>query len=223
MATNRQVFDEIAESWYRFRHWSRFMTELRDMASRWQDGRLLNIGCAHGPDFLPFKDNFQLYGVDFSSQMLRFARKYAAKFNFKAELALADASYLPYLANTFDYAIAIAVYHNICGEEQRRKALYELKRVLKPGGEAFITVWNRWQPRFWFKEKEINVPWSAKVKIYFRYYYLYSYRELISLLNKTGFEIMSIFPEKSYRFPIKFMSQNICALVRRPDFGFNST
>jgi tRNA (uracil-5-)-methyltransferase TRM9 len=216
MATNRQVFDEIAESWYRFRHWSRFTTELADMACRWQMGKLLNVGCAHGADFLPFKEKFELYGVDFSSQMLELAGKYANKFNFKVELALADASYLPYADNTFDYAIAIAVYHNIRGDEQRRKALSELKRVLKPGGKAFITVWNKWQLRFWFRGKEIDEPWRAKTKTYYRYYYLYSYPEFSSLLNQTGFETIGIFSEKSNRFPIKSFSRNICALVRKP-------
>jgi len=215
MATNRQVYDEIAESWYRFRHWSRFTSELKEIAYRWQRGKLLNVGCAHGADFLPFKDNFELYGVDFSFQMLGLGRKYTTKFNFEAELVLADAAHLPYLANTFDYAIAVAVYHNIRGDEQRRTALSELKRVLKPGGEAFVTVWNKWQPGFWLNGKQINVPWKSRTKTYYRYYYLYSYPELNSLLDNTGFEIISTFPEKSYRFPIKFFSRNICALVRK--------
>lgn len=215
MSTNRQVFDEIAESWYRFRHRSRFTVELEEMADRWQHGKLLNIGCGHGADFLPFKDNFELYGVDFSSQMLKLAQKYAAKFNLKVELTLADATSLTYADNTFDYAIAIAVYHNIRGDEQRRKALGELRRVLKPGGEAFITVWNQWQPRFWLKGKETNVPWKFKTTTYYRYYYLYSYPELSSLVARTGFEIVRIFPESSYRFPLKFFSRNICALVKK--------
>jgi tRNA (uracil-5-)-methyltransferase TRM9 len=215
MSTNRQVFDEIAESWYRFRHRSRFSTELKEMANRWHGGKLLNIGCAHGADFLPFKDNFELWGVDFSSQMLKLAHKYAAKFSLKVELTLADAISLPYPDNTFDCVIGIAIYHNISGYEPRQKALNELKRVLKPGGEAFITVWNKWQPRFWFKRKEVSIPWKSRRKTFYRYYYLYSYPELRSILARTGFQIVNIFPEKSYRFPLKFFSRNICALVKK--------
>ncbi len=215
MSTNRQVFNEIAESWYRFRHRSRFTTELEEMAARWHRGKLLNIGCAHGPDFLPFKNNFELWGVDFSVQMLKLAQKYAAKFDLKVKLALADATSLPYPDNAFDCAIAIAVYHNIPGDKQRLKALRELRRVLKPGGEAFITVWNKWQPRFWLKRKEVNIPWKSGKQTFYRYYYLYSYPELRSLLTRIGFEIISIFPEKSYRFRFKFLSRNICALVRK--------
>ena len=119
MPTNKEVFDKIAESWYRFRHWSRFTTELKEMASRWHRGKLLNIGCAHGPDFLPFKDNFELWGIDFSAQMVKLAQKYAIKFDFKVNLMVADATYLPYPDNTFDQAIAVATYHHIQGDRQR--------------------------------------------------------------------------------------------------------
>jgi len=215
MSTNRETFDEIAESWYRFRHWSRFTKELEEMANRWRRGKLLNIGCAHGSDFLPFKDKFELWGVDFSAQMVSLAQKYAAKFDFEVNLTVADAGSLPYIDDTFDQAIAVATYHHIQGEKQRQKALHELRRVLNPGGEAFITVWNRWQPGFWLKGKEVNMPWKSRGKVLYRYYYLFSYPELRSLLNQVGFEIISIFPEKSYRFPIKFFSRNICALVRK--------
>jgi len=89
--------------------------------------------------------------------------------------------------------------------------------VLKPGGEAFITVWNRWQPRFWFRGKEIAVPWRTRDKVLYRYYYLFSYCELERLVKKAGFEVVKSFPERRYRFPIKFFSRNICLLVRRGD------
>jgi tRNA (uracil-5-)-methyltransferase TRM9 len=215
MPTNRETFDEIAESWYRLRHWSRFTKELEEVASRWQKGKLLNVGCAHGPDFLPFKDNFELWGVDFSTQMVKLARKYADKFKFEVKLAVADVTFLPYPDSTFDWAIAVATYHHIRGDKQRQKAFQELKRVLKPGGEAFVTVWNRWQPAFWLKGKEVNIPWRSKGKILHRYYYLFSYPEFRKLLTEAGFKVHSISPEKSYRFPLKFLSRNICALIRK--------
>lgn len=215
MPTNRQVYDEIAEGWYQFRHWSRFNIELQEMATRWQRGKLLNIGCAHGPDFLPFKNDFELWGVDFSSQMLRMAQKYAGKFNLQVKLVIADATFLPYPDDFFDCAIAVAVYHNIKGQRQIRTALGELRRVLKPGAEAFITVWNKWQPGFWLKGKEVNIPWKSRGKTYHRYYYLYSYPELRRLMSVTGFEIISISAEKSYKLPLQFFSRNICALIKK--------
>ncbi len=211
----KNIFDEIAPSWYGFRHHTIFRTELEELARRWQRGKLLNIGCAHGPDFLPFKDNFELYGVDFSTEMLKLAPKYAQKFDFKVNLAQANMRYLPFSDERFDWAISVATYHHIKGEDKRLKAFQELKRVLKPGGEAFITVWNRCQPRFWFKGKEVMVPWKTKDQTLYRYYYLFTYAELENLVKEAGLEVLKSFPESGYRFPIKVFSRNICLLVRR--------
>jgi tRNA (uracil-5-)-methyltransferase TRM9 len=215
MANVQQTFDEIAPSWYNFRHRTIFKEELEELAQRWGKGRLLNVGCAHGPDFPPFAKDFQLYGIDISGKMIELAQKYADKFKFKAELRQADARQLPYADGFFDYAIAVASYHHIEGVEERLKALTELKRVLRPGGEAFITVWNKWQTKFWFKGKDTQVPWKAKDKTLNRYYHLFSYGELEKLARQAGFEIIRSFPEKRYKFPITFFSRNICLLVRK--------
>jgi ubiquinone/menaquinone biosynthesis C-methylase UbiE len=213
---NPDIFDQIAPSWYNFRHWSIFRTELEALAERWQKGKLLNLGCAHGPDFLPFKDGFELYGVDFSAGMLELAEKYAQKFGLAVELTLADVRQLPYPDESFDWAISVATYHHLRGGEHQ-EALKELGRVLKPGGEAFITVWNKWQPRFWLKSKEVAIPWRQKSKTLYRRYYLFSYSELEGLAERVGFEVIKSFPESAYRFPLKFFSRNICLLLRKGD------
>jgi ubiquinone/menaquinone biosynthesis C-methylase UbiE len=211
----RDVFDQIAPGWYGFRHWTIFHTELEAMAQRWQRGRLLNIGCAHGPDFLPFKQGFELYGVDFSTEMLNLAQRYSRKFNFAVNLVLADVSYLPFADSTFDWAISVATYHHVKGNEARETALTELRRVLRPGGEAFITVWNHWQPRFWLSGREVAVPWRTKEKILLRYYYLFSYRELEKLAKQAGLKVLKSFPESSYHLPVRYFSRNICLLVKK--------
>lgn len=215
MVTNRDVFNQIAPGWYNFRHWSVFREELESLAVRWRQGRLLNLGCAHGPDFLPFREGFELYGMDFSPKMLELAQRYSRKFDFGISLILGDISYLPLAGETFDWAIAVAAYHHIRGRERQEMALSELRRVLKPGGEAFITVWNRWQRRFWSKPKEVTVPWKAGNRTLGRYYYLFSYPELEKLAKRAGFEVLKSFPESSYHGPIKLFSRNICLLVRK--------
>jgi tRNA (uracil-5-)-methyltransferase TRM9 len=214
MVTNREVFDQIAESWYRIRHWPLLKEELEELATRWQSGKLLNVGCAHGPDFLPFTQGFELWGVDSSPGMLKQALRYSAKFKFYVNLTAADASFLPFPNNTFDWAISVATYHHIKGREEREKAFVELKRVLKPEGEAFLTVWNHGQPRFWLKSKEQQVPWRLKGETVYRYYHLFSYGELRKLLSKAGLKIINMSPEKSYHLPIRNFSRNICVLVK---------
>ena len=210
----RDVFNQIAPSWYNFRHWSIFGTELKALAQRWRRGRLLNLGCGHGPDFLPFREDFELHGVDFSDEMMKLARKYARKFNLTLVLKVADVTKLPYPDADFDWAIAVATYHHLADEEARLTALRELKRILKPGGEAFITVWNRWQPRFWFKSRELMVPWQQRGKTIHRYYYLFSYGELKKLAQKAGFRVLKSFPESPRHSRFKFWSRNICLLLK---------
>jgi tRNA (uracil-5-)-methyltransferase TRM9 len=215
VTTNREVFDEIAESWYRVRHWPLLRDDLDALAARWQCGKLLNIGCGHGADFLPFAQSFQLSGVDSSPAMLKQAIRYSTKFRLYVKLVIGDASTLPFGNDTFDWAISVATYHHIKGREKREQAFEELRRVLKTKGEAFVTVWNHGQPRFWFKSREQRVPWRLKGKAVYRYYHLFSYGELRKLLIRTGWQIVAVSPEKSYRFPIKNFSRNICILMRK--------
>jgi len=219
MSTIRDTFDRIAPGWYNYRHRTRFPRELEASARRWGAGKLVNIGCAHGPDFVPFRESFELHGIDISRKMLEMAQIYAVKYDFTVNLTEADAGYLPYADNSFDYAIAVATYHHIEGENERLRALRELHRVLKPGGEAFITVWNRWQPRFWLKRKNIQVPWRTGEDTLYRYYYLFSYGEIEKLVRKAGFEVVSSSPEKAYKCPLKYFSRNICLLIKKASAG----
>jgi tRNA (uracil-5-)-methyltransferase TRM9 len=215
MATNREVFDQIAESWYRVRHWPLLRGELDALAARWQSGKLLNVGCAHGADFLPFGQGFELWGVDSSRAMLRQGLRYSAKHELYVTLVLADALSLPFADDSFDWAISVATYHHIRGRMEREKAFEELRRVLKPKGEVFVTVWNRGQPRFWFRSKEQQVPWRLRKKTVYRYYHLFSYGEIQKLLLKTGWQIITVSAENSYHFPIRNFSRNICVLMKK--------
>jgi tRNA (uracil-5-)-methyltransferase TRM9 len=215
IAPDKTVFDQMAPGWYSFRHHSIFRPELEKLAVRWQKGRLLNVGCGHGPDFLPFKSGFDLYGLDFSAEMIKMARRYSHKFEFPVNLQIADALHLPFADKSFHWAVAVASYHHLKGRSNQLAALTELKRVLKPGAEAFLTVWNRCQPRFWFAGRETGVPWKAQGKVIQRYYYLFTYWEFEGLVRKAGFHILKSFAENHYHLPVKYFSRNICLLVRK--------
>lgn len=214
MATNREAFNKIAQSWYGFRHYSRFQSELQEMALRWKSGRLLNVGCGHGADFIPFKDNFELFGLDFSHDMINQAQKYSSKFDFETDLLVGDAGYLPFNDGSFDWAIGIAVYHHISGKAERRRAFAELRRILKPGSEAFITVWNRWQSRFLLSGQDTYVPWKTKDQVLNRYYHLFTYIELKRLINESGFRIIDFWPPDKQTFARKYFSRNIELLIK---------
>jgi len=215
MTNNRKAFDELAEYWYQAHHWSRFRRDLDKLAIRWNGAKLLNIGCGHGADFLPFAGGCELFGVDFSVEMLKQAQRYQEKHRFHADLAVADVRCLPFTEGSFDCAIAVAVYHHISGRPARRDAFKELKRVLKPGGEAYVTVWNKWQPRFWVRGKDTVVPWRLREHVVERYYHVYSYNELRRDLEAAGLVLLKLGPEASYRGLIPAFSRNVTALVSK--------
>jgi ubiquinone/menaquinone biosynthesis C-methylase UbiE len=209
------TFDRIAAGWYNFRHHTIFKTELEALVCRWKCGKLLNIGCGHGADFLPFKDSFELSGIDISPEMLKYAERYMRKHGFTAEVKQADMRSLPFPDATFDFALAVASLHHIEGKSDRLKAVQEMYRILKPEGEAFITVWNANQPRFLFKPRDVTVPWHNKEEEINRFYHLFSYREIEILVKAVGFKIIFSRPESHYQLPLKYFSRNICLLIKK--------
>jgi SAM-dependent methyltransferase len=79
---------------------------------------------------------------------------------FSASLVQGELANLPFEDGAFDFAIAIACYHHLEGEDIRAAAFRELRRILRPGGEAFISVWNHEQPRFAMASQDVLVPWG---------------------------------------------------------------
>jgi SAM-dependent methyltransferase len=156
-----------------------------------------------------------MWGLDSSGRMIKMAVKYSEKHNISPCLLIADAVHLPFCDGAFDYAVAVAMYHHISGRQSRDTAFRELKRVLKPGGEAFITLWNRWQGIFLGKGKEIRVPWRTGDQVIYRYYYLFTYFEITRALRDAGFKVLAARPESQYKLPLKYFSRNICVLVKR--------
>lgn len=212
---NRAAFDRIAESWYRVHHRTRFRQDLEELVRRWQSGRLLNVGCGHGPDFEPFRIGFELTGVDFSAGMLTMACRFNERNGLQVNLVQADACQLPFADGVFDWAIAMATYHHIEGTGMRRQALEELRRVLKADGEAFLTVWNRTQPRFESSSGDALVPFRVGGETVQRYYHLYTFEEFGKALEEAGFGVLRLGPEASFRGCVEKQSRNICALVKK--------
>jgi tRNA (uracil-5-)-methyltransferase TRM9 len=179
----KEVWDNIAPEWYKFKDEPGIMT-LEFLKK--QKGKILDLGCGSGRYLIKQKDT-KLYLVDFSKEMLKFAKEKAEKINADAEFFLSESHKLPFDDNFFDSAICVAALHCIKEKTKRKKTIKELYRVLKPGSLAKISVWNKNSKRFRNSPKEIYVNWRDKGA---RYYYLYDPEELYKEVEEAGFKII---------------------------------
>ncbi len=178
-----QVWNSIAESWNNFRQKS--SEELKSI--EWKKGRLIDIGCGNCRNLLQFK-NLELYGIDFSEEMIKQSEKFCKKNDLKVNLKKADMRKIPFKDDYFDYCLCLASLHHL-NREDADKVLKEIHRMLKKEGQCFISVWNKY-PKFIFRKKETYISWKRKDRIYNRYYYLYNYFEFKKLLLKNNFRII---------------------------------
>jgi len=183
METQEQVWNKIAPEWHEYKqipaeHTINFLKK--------QKGNVLDLGSGSGRHLAKIKTG-KMYLVDFSKEMIGLAKKKAKKLKIPAEFEIADLIKLPYENNFFDSAIAISSIHCIPKKNQL-KAVKELLRVLKPGAQAEIGVWNIKSKRFKNAPKEKYIAWTNKGK---RYYYLFDEKEVHDLFKKAGFKILS--------------------------------
>jgi ubiquinone/menaquinone biosynthesis C-methylase UbiE len=182
------VWDNIAKEWVEFR--TNPINEVEEFLKN-KKGKVLDLGCGSGRNFLK-KKGLEFYGIDFSEQMIKLAKKKPYK-----KVIKSNAWEIKFPDDFFDCALYISALHCIPSEENREKSLMELARVLKPKARAFISVWDKEQPKFKNEGKEVYLKWIlkrgkiGKESYVERYYKLYTKREIIALLKKH-FKIIKI-------------------------------
>jgi ubiquinone/menaquinone biosynthesis C-methylase UbiE len=100
---------------------------------------VLDIGCGagHGSNLLSKKYK-KVYGVDISEEAIEYAKQ-----NWKTdavEFSVGSALAIPFPDDTFDTVAAFEVFEHLSDWEQ---FLREIRRVLKPGGHAYISTPNK--------------------------------------------------------------------------------
>jgi len=116
--------------------------------------RVLDIGCGTGlySKSVALHTRAKVVGVDVTLSLLRMARR-ASPANLR--FAAADASELPFPAETFDAVIGNAVLHHLPLE----RSLPELIRILKPGGRFCFAEPNLLNPHVFL---ERSIPWLRR-------------------------------------------------------------
>jgi len=201
----QKVWDNIANKWNNFR--INPINEVKEFLKN-KKGKVLDLGCGSGRNFIEKKE-LEFYGIDFSEKMVKIAKQKPYK-----KVLKSNAWEIKFQDNFFDCALYISALHCIPSKRNREKSLAELARVLKPKARAFISVWDKEQPKFKYKGKKIYLKWKLQDKekesYVKRYYRLYTKKEIIKLLEKH-FKIIKIYSKdkKSYKRVNRFSRRNL--------------
>jgi ubiquinone/menaquinone biosynthesis C-methylase UbiE len=111
---------------------------------------VLDVGCGQGIDLVRYaRAGANVTGVDITPRHADLARANLAAHGLDGTVVLGDAEALPFPDHSFDRVSSNGVLHHTPDIEQ---ALREIRRVLRPGGEARIIVYNRASLHYWLAQ-----------------------------------------------------------------------
>jgi tRNA (uracil-5-)-methyltransferase TRM9 len=216
----RSTFDFISHDYdkLRSRVWgdlTEFATESLFTPKPGKDNLILDLACGNARHAIYFSEKYQLrsVAVDFSVQLLKLARNRVTLSKTEDVVALVngDASSIPLRNHIINDVLYIAAIHHLPTASERLRSMQEISGILTARGRAVVTVWRKWQRRFfshfirrhlrhplggesngWIGDKYI--PWKSGhgATSVSRFYHLFSKRELRKLIMRAGFKIVRI-------------------------------
>ena len=164
------------------RRWSRYIEAnvretLKRLPALAEKPRILDVGCGTGVLLAALAERWphaSLAGVDPTGEMLAVAGQ---RLPLSTNLQQAPAETLPFPDDSFDLVISTSVFHYV-GEPE--KALLEMHRVLRPGGQVVITDWCR----DYLSIRLLGL-WLRLTRKPF--HHIYRSSELAALLRESGF------------------------------------
>ncbi|MEA2071767.1 MAG: class I SAM-dependent methyltransferase [Asgard group archaeon] len=192
---SHKVYDLIAESFDKKRSWP--WQEVEEFIKSLPKTTLaLDLGSGNGRHTLRLlQKNIETVALDLSYNILQVAleNQLTEKKGYLLGSINATILDLPFKSQSFDTIIVIAVIHHLQSIRERKTAVTEITRILKPGGKLFVSCWQKTHPRFAKEDlrgqiqagkQSIYVPWTlpSGEKI-LRYYYLFEPEEFQHLFD----------------------------------------
>ncbi len=158
---SREYFEQIEQWRYRDQPFIHSFAQF----SRYRGQRVLEVGFGAGTDFIQWlRAGARVSGIDLTEEALANVRHRIQVYGLPPpeSLQVADAENLPFPANTFDLGYSWGVLHHT---PDTSKALAELVRVVRPGGEIKVMLYNRhglYAWKMWVKHALLKGrPWKS--------------------------------------------------------------
>ena len=118
-------------------------------------GEVLEVAVGTGRNFPFYPGGVQLTGIDLSPAMLEIARKKADELSLDADLRESDAQELPFSDASFDTVVCTL---SLCNIPDDRRAIAEMKRVLRPRGRLLLLDHVRSSSKAWLAAQRMLEP-----------------------------------------------------------------
>ncbi len=154
-------------------------------AAKYPGGHILEIGCGAGWESVAWaKAGMNVSSVDLSTAAIELAKKNLEYNHVTADIREGNGEELPFEDNSFDIVASFGVLHQT---ESTQRALAEVKRVLKPGGEAVVTLYYKYSWKIILsKVGRINFEFSHEDAPITRLYSKKELRQLFSDFNEVN-------------------------------------
>lgn len=197
---SRAYFEEIES----FRYFDQPFIHSFAQFTRYRGKKVLEVGFGAGTDFIQWlRAGARVSGVDLTPEALDNVRHRIDVYQLPAPetIRVADAEKLPFAADTFDLGYSFGVLHHT---PDTVRALQELVRVVQPGGEIKVMLYNRhsvWAFNQWIKHALLQGrPWKSLQWVLWHYTESvgtkgYSRAELARMLPPLGLRRIRIHTE----------------------------
>jgi ubiquinone/menaquinone biosynthesis C-methylase UbiE len=112
--------------------------------------RVLDVGCGQGIDLMRYASaGAHATGIDLTPRHVMLARQHLAAMELDVAVLSGDAESMPFAAESFERVSSNGVLHHT---PDMPAALREIRRVLVPGGEARVIVYNRNSFHYWLAQ-----------------------------------------------------------------------
>ena len=147
--------------------------------------RVLDVGCGPGDLSIRMSQKcHEVRGVDVTPEMIQIAEEKAAFAPPNVYFQQADACDLPFEDHSFDTVMSVNALQAMT---QPEKAILEMSRVLKPGGQLLLITYCYGDSSFSDSESLIN--WAVKYGTQ-AVWQSFKLAQLVDLLQTNGFEVV---------------------------------